>query len=85
MAKKELVDLSWVWHCTSDPKNVLDYYFLVEDKIMANALNHATAQGARGMLNKLSDLGLFELGDINRSPNKADQEMWDATFKEDDE
>lgn len=85
MAKKELVDLSWMWHCTSDPKNVIDYNYLVEDIRMAKPMNHAAAQGARGILNKLSDLELFTLNDINRSPNKADQEMWDATFKEDDE
>jgi len=74
------VDLSWMWHCSDDPKNVLDYTELVADPKIAEALNRAAAMGFRGALRKMEELELIEMGDIDRSPKHSDQEKWDDSF-----
>lgn len=74
------VDLSWMWHCTDEPKNVLDYRELVEDSKIAKALNKAACMGFRTALRKLEDMGLIEMQDIDRHPKHFDQEKWDSTF-----
>ena len=74
------VDVSWMWHCSNDPKNVLDYTELVADPKIAEALNGAAAMGFRGALRKMEELELIEMGDIDRSPKHSDQSKWDASF-----
>jgi hypothetical protein len=74
------VDLSWMWHCSDNPKNVLDYSELVDDPKIAKALTTAAAMGFRAAMRKMEDLNLIEMGDIDRSPKHSDQEMWDASF-----
>lgn len=74
------VDLSWMWHCTDEPKNVLDYRELTNDKGIADAMNKAACMGFRTALRKLEDMGLIKMQDIDRSPKHFDQEKWDATF-----
>jgi hypothetical protein len=74
------VDLSWMWHCSDNPKNVLDYSELVDDSKIAKALTVAAAMGFRSAMRKMEDLNLIEMGDIDRSPKHSDQETWDASF-----
>ena len=74
------VDLSWMWHCSDTPKNVLDYSELVDDPKIAKALTIAAAMGFRTAMRKMEDLNLIVMGDIDRSPKHSDQEMWDASF-----
>ena len=74
------VDLSWMWHCSDDPKNVWDYTELVADPKIADALNRAAAMGFRSALRKMEELDLIEMGDIDRSPKHSDQSKWDASF-----
>ncbi len=70
------VDLSWMWHCSENPKNILDYSKLVSAEL-AQALTTAAATGFRLALRRMEDLGVIEMGDIDRSPSPADQEKWD--------
>jgi hypothetical protein len=74
------VDLSWMWHCSDNPKNVLDYSELVDDPKIAKALTVAAAMGFRSAMRKMEDLNLIEMGDIDRSPKHSDQETWDVSF-----
>ena len=71
------VDLSWMWHCSDDPKNVLDYSELVQDQKIAAALTKAAATGFRLALRRLEDMELIAMGDIDRNPKHSDQEKWD--------
>lgn len=71
------VDLSWMWHCSDDPKNVLDYSELVQDQKIAAALTKAAATGFRLALRRLEDMELITMGDIDRNPKHSDQEKWD--------
>ena len=79
--EKEIVDVSWMWHCSSTPENTLDYNALDVDPKMAKALNYAVASGFRLALRRLEDLNIIEMGDIDRPDNKSDQETWDIAFK----
>lgn len=74
------VDLSWMWHCSDNPKNVLDYSELVDDPKIAKALTVAAAMGFRTAMRKMEELNLIEMSDIDRSPNHSDQSKWDAFF-----
>jgi hypothetical protein len=76
----DTVDLSWMWHCSEDPKNVLDYTELVADPKIAEALNKAAAMGFRDALRKMEELELIEMGDIDRNPKHFDQEKWNDCF-----
>lgn len=75
------VDLSWMWHCSNEPKNVLDYSELLKYPEIAEALNRAAAVGFRLALRKIEELNLIEMGDIDRDPKQSDQEKWDNYFK----
>lgn len=75
-------DLSWMWHCSSTPDNVLDYSHLtdVSDKITP-ALTKAAAHGFRLAMRRMEELGLIDMNDIDRKPNEIDQKTWDEKFK----
>ena len=74
------VGLSWMWHCSDNPKNVLDYSELVDDKKIAKSLTVASAMGFRTAMRKMEELNLIEMGDIDRSSKHSDQLKWDASF-----
>jgi hypothetical protein len=85
MSKKEAneatpIDLSWMWHCSDNPKHVLDYSELLDDQKIAKALNVAAAMGFRAALRKMEELNLIEMGDIDRSPNSTDESTWETIF-----
>lgn len=75
-------DLSWMWHCTDNPKNVLDYSILVNDKKLVNSLNTAASMGFRGALRKLEEMKIIEMGDIDRGVKYSDQEKWNSIFSD---
>lgn len=81
--KMNVVDLSWMWHCSDNPKNVLDYSELIDDSKIAKALTIAAAMGFRIAMRKIEELNLIEMGDIDRSPENSDQSKWDTSFKRD--
>lgn len=74
------VDLSWMWHCSDNPKNVLDYSELVDNPKIAKALTVAAAMGFRTAMRKMEELNLIEMGDIDRSPKHSDQSKWNTSF-----
>jgi hypothetical protein len=81
--KSTPVDLSWMWHCSDDSKNILDYSELIDDPKISEALTKAAAMGFRDAMRKMEDLNLIKMSDIDRSPKQSDQETWDTTFKHD--
>lgn len=76
----DTVDLSWMWHCSDNPKNVLDYTELIEDKNVAIALNRAAAVGFRAAMRKMEDLNIIQMADIDRSPKHEDQLKWNNYY-----
>lgn len=43
-------------------------------------LADAAAMGFKGALQKMEELELIEMGDIDRSPKHSDQEKWNDSF-----
>lgn len=76
----QINDLSWMWHCSENPKNILDYSELVTDHRITQALTIAASMGFRTALRKLEELNLIQMSDIDRVPNSNDQEIWDNHF-----
>ena len=77
MENKELVDLSWMWHCSDNPDNIVNYSLILgDDNNSAKALNSAAALGFRLAMRKMEDLKLIQMGDIDRNPIIADQDTW---------
>jgi hypothetical protein len=79
------VDLSWMWHCSGNPINVLNYKELVDDTQIAKALTHAAAVGFRTALRRMEDLNLITMGDIDRNLTDEDQLRWNNHFEHNDE
>ncbi|MCF7796078.1 hypothetical protein K9M42_03210 [Patescibacteria group bacterium] len=74
-------DFSWMWHCSDEPNNILDYSKLLDNKKLSELLNKNVAIGFRTALRKMEELGLIEMQDINRKPNDDDQKKWNEFFK----
>lgn len=74
-------DLSWLWHCSSNSKNILPDIDYDLDQSLINILQNGGSIGFRIALSNLSKLGLITLNDINRSPNEEDQKTWDSKLK----
>lgn len=73
-----LPDLSWMWHGS---EKIMDYTTLDNiDPLIARACNRAATVGMRLTLNKLCDLGLIQMTDINRAKTKEDQKIFDENF-----
>lgn len=74
-------DLSWMWQCSSNPENMLDFSDLTNNKGMLTILNNASAMGFRLAMQRMVDLGLIEMKDIDREFKEDDQIIWDDNFK----
>ncbi len=74
------IDVSFIWHCSNDPNNVIDYSTIV-DSSFVKSYNMAAAIGFRLALRRLEHLGIIEMSDIDRQMNELDQEKWDELFK----
>ena len=75
------IDLSWMWHCSGNPKNVINYSELIDDQSLAKSLSCAAGFGFRTAMRYMEELNLIKMGDIDRSPNPADQEKWNLSFE----
>ena len=80
ISENHKIDLSWMWHCSDNPKNVLDYTELVKDSKIAESLNKAAAMGFRSALRRIEELHIIQMGDIDRNPNDSDQLKWSTSF-----
>ena len=74
-------DLSWMWQCSNNPENMLDFSDLTNNKGMLTILNNASAMGFRLAMQRMVDLGLIEMKDIDREFKEDDQIIWDDNFK----
>lgn len=82
-------DLSWLWHCTSNTDNMMDYgEFITDTKntklspAIIEALNKAYVTGFRSAMRKVEDLNIITMDDIDRKPSESDQNTWDELFNE---
>lgn len=80
--KSKIPDLSWLWNCSSELKNLVDYNSLINDPKVANALNRAYALGFRFAMRNIEALNLIELQDIDRGYNQSDQDIYDKHFNQ---
>lgn len=77
----DIIDLSWMWHCSENPSNIIDYSKLNTDTTLSKTANFAASMGFRSALRRLEELQLITLADIDRHPNDEDQKKWDELFK----
>lgn len=75
--ENKIPDLSWMFHCLGNTKNLIDYSELIKDERVTKALNRAFELGARFAMRRIEDLGIIEMKDIDRSPSDDDQKKWD--------
>jgi hypothetical protein len=76
----KIPDLSWLFNCSSELQNMVDYNSIVSNPKIANMLNLAFANGFRLALRNIETLNLIELQDIDRGYNQSDQDIYDKHF-----
>jgi hypothetical protein len=76
----KIPDLSWLFICSTQLQNMVDYNTTVDDPKIANMLNLAFANGFRLALRNLETLNLIEMQDIERGYMLPDQDIYDKHF-----
>ena len=80
--KTKIPDLSWLFNCSTELKNLVDYNAIVGDPKIANMLNEAFANGFRTALRNVEELNLIEMQEIGRGYNQSDQDIYDKSFNQ---
>lgn len=77
----KIPDLSWLFNCSSELQNMVDYNAIVDPKT-AKILNNAFATGFRLALRNIEALNIIKMQDIDRGYNQSDQDIYDKHFNQ---
>ena len=77
----KIPDLSWLFNCSSELQNMVDYNAIVDPKT-AKILNNAFAIGFRLALRNIEALNIIKMQDIDRGYNQSDQDIYDKHFNQ---
>lgn len=70
-------DLSWMWRVSEDSSKIIDFNDLIKDPALAKSLTNASASGFRFALQKLEELNIISINDINKIASPEDIALWD--------
>lgn len=82
--KENVPDVSFMWHCSEEKSNIIDYEKMDINPSVALIANKAAQYGFRHALRKLEQLGIIKMDDIDRSLKIDDQLMWDNMLNNQD-
>lgn len=78
----KIPDLSWLFNCSTELKNMVDYNAIIDDHKIANIINNAFVAGFRLALRNIEALNIIKIQDIDRGYNQSDQNIYDKHFNQ---